>query len=872
MRWWQIKKKDADLARELQSDLLLEEEEQRERGVPPDEARYAARRAFGNPTVVKEQTYDAWGWTPFEHLFQDVRFGIRSLVKSPRFTIAAVLTLALGIGANTAMFSVIHSVLLKSWPFRDSDRLVFVSQRQANGNSNLFSTQDFLEWKQQGRLLATISAHVSAEFNLSRVGTQPERVAGGEVSHDWLPTLGVEPMFGRLFSAQEDVAGAGNFVVLSSALWKDRYGAEPHIVGQPIQLNGAPYTVVGVLPAGFNGFNGKELLWTPLQLHSGSGVGASPNLHWLSGCVRLPNGVSLMQARSELDAIAARLHRQDPSGDVGFGVYLQTLNDAFTRDVRPALLMLMGSVGFVLLIACANVANLLLARGAVRQREMAVRTALGASPLRIIRQLLTESVLLAGTGGAIAIAIAFLLLRGMLAIHPPAVPRIEQTGIDGMVLAYSLLVSLVVGILFGLAPAIDAARVDVIDGLRERGSSSGRGLGRQHSVLVIAETALACMLLIGTGLTLRSLWSLKSVSLGFVPENVLTFRIAAPSQLTGSRISDFYHDVVERVRALPGVKSAAVARDLPLGGTDPSTPIDTEGKTPSPVQGETVTRYRAVGEDYFRTLQIPVLQGRTVDERDTANSPAVAIVSESLARKYWPGESAVDKRIKPRFADSSWCVVVGVVADVRHWGADIVIEPTAYYPYTQVPDSMRSLIEANMGIAVRSRLAQRDILHSVGAAVATVNSDVPVYDVKTMESMLADSDSLRNFDLLLLGAFSFLALALAAVGVYAVMAYSVSQRTREIGIRIALGAPSRDVLRLILRQGARPAIAGSVIGVAGAFLLRKIMASLLYGLSANDPLVLCLVPCVMVFVIVLACWLPARRATKIHPMIALRYE
>jgi predicted permease len=793
-------------------------------------------------------------------------------VKSPRFTIAAVLTLALGIGANVAMFSVIHSVLLKAWPVRDSSRLVVVSQRQAGGNSNLFSTRDFLDWKQQNGILAQMAAHVSWEFNLSGAGTQPERVPGGEVSYDWMPTLGSEPTLGRFFTAQEDVAGAGNFVVLSSALWKSRYSANPDIVGKSIQLDGAPYTVVGVMPVGFNGFNEKELLWRPLQLHPGSGVGASPNLHWLRGYIRLPDGVSLKQARSELDAVAARLRRQDPSGDMGFGVYLQTVNDAFTANVRPALVMLMGCVGFVLLIACTNVANLLLARCAIRQREMAVRTALGASPLRIIRQLLTESVLLAGSGGAIGIAIAFFLLHGILAIHTPAVPRIEQTGIDGAVLAFSLLVSVLVGILFGLAPATEATRVDVNDCLREHNSSTSRGFGRHRSILVISETALACMLLVGTGLALRSLWSLKSVKVGFTPEDVLTFRIAAPAQLTGSRISDFYHDVVERVLAVPGVQSATVARDFPLSGTDPSMPIDAEGKTPAPVQGEIVTRYRAVGENYFGTLQISVLQGRPFDEQDTASSSPVAIVSESLARKYWPGESAVGKRIKPRFAGSSWCIVVGVVGDVRHWGADVVIEPTAYYPYAQVPDSMRSLIEANLGIAVRSRLAQRDLLHPISAAIAGINSEVPVYDVKTMESMLADSNSLRNFDLLLLGGFSFLALALAAVGVYAVMAYSVSQRTREIGIRVALGASSRDVLRLILQRGASLAITGSVIGIAGAFFLRRIMANLLYGLSANDLLVLCFVPCLMISVVVLACWLPARRATKIDPMVALRYE
>jgi putative ABC transport system permease protein len=809
-----------------------------------------------------------------EKLLQDIRYGTRSLVKSPRFTVAAVLTLALGIGANTAMFSIIRSVLLKPWAFHEPGRLLLVSQRQADGNGNLFSTQDFLDWKQQGGLLARMGAHVSWQFNLSSIGAQPERIAGGQVSYDLLPVLGVQPMLGRLFSAQEDVAGSGNFVVLSAVLWKNRYGADPRIMGKPIQLDGTSYTVVGVMPAGFNGFDAdsKELLWTPLQLRRNSGIGASPNIHWLGACIRLPDGVSLERARSELDAVALRLHGQDPAGDVGFGVYLQTLNDAFTSDVRPALLMLMGCVGFVLLIACANVANLLLTRGAARQREMAVRTALGASPLRVIRQLLTESVILAGAGGAAGVAIAFLLLRGVLAIHPPQVPRIEQTAIDGTVLAYSFLISVVVGILFGLAPAIEAVRIDITDSLREHGSSAGRGFGRHRSILVIAETALACMLLICTGLALRSLWSLRNVELGFVAKDVLAFRIAAPSQLKGPQISDFYQRAVERIRAVPGVQSAAVARDFPLGGTDPSMPILTENKTAAPVQGEIVTRYRTVGDDYFRTLEIPLLQGRAFDSRDTASSPAVAIVSESLAHKYWPGESPIGKRLKPSFPGSSWCVVVGVAADVRHWSVDVAVEPTAYYPYTQVPDSMRSMLQANMGIALRSTLAESDLLRSINAAVAAVNQNVPVYDAKTMDSMLADSGSLRNFDLSLLGGFSLLALLLAAVGVYAVMAYSVSQRTREIGIRIALGAHSQDVLHLILRQGARLAIAGSVIGVAGAFLLRKIMASFLYGLSANDPLVLSVVPCVMVLVILLACWLPARRATKIDPIVALRYE
>jgi predicted permease len=807
-----------------------------------------------------------------ESFLQDIRYGARSLLKSSRFTLAAVLTLGLGIGANTAMYSVIHSVLLNPWPFKDPASVLVVSQRQANGNLNLFSTQDFLAWKQQGGLLANIAAHVNWEYNLNSTHDQPERIAGGRMSYDMLPMLGVHPMLGRFFSAQEDVAGSGNFVVLSYVLWKNRYKGNPRITGTAIQLDGEPYTVVGVMPAGFDIFGGKELLWTPLQLTGDNGIGSSPTVHWLGGFIRLPDGVSVQQAGAELDGIAARLHREDATSDVGFGVYLRTLNDAFTSEVRPALLMLMGCVALVLLIACSNVANLLLVRGSARRRETALRTALGASPLRVVRQVLTESLLLASIGGALGVAIAFLVLRGMLAMHPPSVPRIEEVSVDGHVLAYSLLISLAVGILFGMAPAIEAARVDVNDGLNERGGASSGGFGPHRSVLVITETALASILLIGAGLAMKSLWSLRSVELGFVSTNVLTFRIAAPSQLTGQPIADFYHQVAERIQAVPGVQAAAVARDLPMSGTDPSMPIAVEGKNPIAVQDEVITRYRAVGGDYFRTLEIPVLRGRAFDEHDTASTPAVAIVSESLSRKYWPGDNPIGKRLKPDFKGSPWCTVVGVVGDVRHWGADVDIEPTAYYPYTQVPDTIRQLLEANMAIAIRSTLAQSDLLNSIRAAVAGVNKNVAVYEVKTMDSMVMDSGSLRRFDLSLLGVFSALALLLAAIGVYAVMAYSVAQRTKEIGIRIALGAHSRDVFRLILKQGARLAVAGVVIGVVAAFFLRNLMASFVYGLSANDPVIISIVTSVVLLVILLACYLPARRATKVDPMVALRNE
>jgi predicted permease len=803
-----------------------------------------------------------------ERLLQDVRYGTKSLQKSKRFTVAAVLTLALGIGANSAMFSVIRAVLLKPWGYPEPERLMVVSQRDGKGNTNVFSTQDFLDWKQQGGLLATMGAHVQWQFNLSRLGEPAQRITGGQVSSDLLPTLGVQPMLGRVFSAQEDKPGAGQFVVLSYAFWHERLGGDARIVGQSIQLDGVPHVVVGVMPQGF--VQNDEMLWTPLQLNRDSGLGASPNIHWLLGFVRLPKGMNLKEAKAQLDGTAERVHRQNATSAEGFGVELQTFNDAFTGDAKPALLMLMGCVGFVLLIACVNVANLLLGRGVSRFREIAVRTALGASRTRIVRQLLTESVILATAGCVAGVGVAFLLLRGMLAIHPPQVPRMEQTGLDAVVLGYSLLVSVVVGILFGLAPALDAAKVDINAGLRERGSSAGRGFGRQRSILVISETALACMLLIGAGLALRSLWSLRSVELGFVPDNLLSFRIAAPAQLKGAQIAEFYRQVVARVRSAPGVQQAATARDLPLSDTDPSMPIETEGKATD--QNLAVTRFRAVGDGYFRTLGISVLQGRVFKENDTASAAAVAMVSESVAKEYWPGESAIGKRIKPKFAGSPWYQVVGVAADVRHKGSSEEIEPTTYYPYTQIPEAMLPLVESYMTIAVRSSLAQGDLLRSVEAAVAAVDSNTPVYDVKTMNAMVAESGSLRNFDFTLLFAFSMLALSLAAVGVYAVMAYSVSQRTKEIGVRIALGADARNIRRLILRHGALLAVAGSVLGVVGALLLQKAMASFIYGVSWNDPIVMLLVPCIMILVVLAACWIPARRATKIDPMMALRCE
>jgi len=807
-----------------------------------------------------------------QSLLQDIRYGLRSLLNSPRFTVGSVLTLALAIGVNTAMFSIIQTVLLEPWPVKDPARVIAVLQRQADGNQNNFSTADFLDWKEQGGLLAHMGAHVAWQFNLSNPGETPERIIGGKISYDLFPTFGVVPVLGRFFTPEEDAPNSGHFVLLSNTIWKNRFRSDHAIVGKAISLDGAPYTVVGVMPAGFSYFGNKDLLWTPLELERGGGIGGSPNIHWLLGFIRLPDGMTLKQAQVQLDSVAARLHQENATADVGFGLSLLSLNDNFAGSVRPALVMLMSCVGFVLLIACANIANLLLVRSTARRREMAVRTALGASRLRIVRQLLTESVLLSVAGGLLGIGLAFAALRAVLALHPPSVPRMDQVSINFTVLACSLFASLLVGLLFGLAPAAGAARLDVNEGLRGRAGSSSRGFAGQRALLIIVENALACILLTGTGLALSSLWSIRNVDLGFVPANLLTFRIAAPSTLTGQQVTEFYRQVGDRVRAIPGIASAVIARNLPMSGADPSMPIAVDGKNPAPVQGEIVTRYRAVGDGYFRTLQIPILHGRDFNADDTASSPFVAIVSQSLEQKYWPGESPIGKHVKPNFNGSSWCTVVGVAADVRHWGADVDIEPTAYYPYTQIPDSIRPLLEATMSVAVRSGLAENALLSSIRAATAQVSTSTPIFDFQSMTSMVSDSGTLRRFDLSLLAIFSALALTLAAVGVYAVTAYSVSQRTREIGVRIALGAGRHDVLRLILGQSGRLALAGILIGVPAAFLLRKLMASLLYGIGENNPIVLVSVPMVMMLVVLIACYGPARRAATTDPIRALREE
>jgi len=805
-----------------------------------------------------------------ETLIQDIRYGFRMLVKSPGFTAIAVITLALGIGTNTAMFSVVNSVLLRSVPFHDSSRVMVVWKTMSNGAPNAFSTPAFLEIRQQGDLLVHLGAFSNISYNLAGKDL-PERIAGGKVNFDLFPVLGVQPILGRTFAAEEDHPGAGHAVILSHALWQTRFGSAHTILGRAVTLDGDPYTVVGVMPAGFHVLSDKELFWVPLQLEAASAQASARNVHWLFGFTRLAPGTSQKQVQTVLDAVAARLKAQDATGEGGFGVTLQPVSDFVNGDVKPALLLLMGSVGFVLLIACSNVANLLLARGTIRRREISIRTALGAARMRVIRQLLTESVLLSLMGGLLGLGLAWFAVKALVAFHPSSIPSVNTIGIDATVLIFTALLCGIVGIVFGVAPALEGSKVNVSEALKEGARGSSGGFGKHRVILVVTETALASILLIGAGLSLKSLWRAESVDPGFNPAGELTFRVAAPSQFKGEQIPLFYQQVLERVRVLPGVQTAVLARNLPMSGTDPSMPIAIEGTPPPPSQVPVVTRFRAVGPDYFSGLQTSLLGGREFSEHDTAAAPKVAIVSESLAKLYWPKENALGKRLKPELTGGEWCTVVGVAADVRHWAADVDVEPTAYYPYAQVPEAFLPLLEGSMTIALRSRNAA-GLLSSIRSAVADVDKTVPIYDVKSMEAMVADSGSLRRFGMWLIGAFAALALTLATLGIYGVMAYSVSQRTREIGIRIALGAQRWNVLRLIMEQGAKLALVGVVVGLVGAVALTRVMTSLLFGVSATDLGTFSVVPVIVLVLILLGCYIPARRATKLDPVVALRDE
>ena len=804
-------------------------------------------------------------------LLHDMRYAARLQRKNPGFTIVAVIALALGIGANTAIFSVVNTVLLRPLPYKDSERLVMVWEDATRHGypRDTPAAANFVDWRDQNQVFEGMAAIADMSFNLTGSG-DPERLEGRRVSATLFPLLGVEPQLGRVFTAAEDQPGAQRVVLLSYALWQRRFGGDQGIVGKALTLNGESHVVVGVMPARFQFPSSDDQAWVPMALTQQES--GNRNRHYLQVLARLKPGVSLAQAQSEMNTIAARLQQQYPQSNAELGATVQPLHEHLVGDIKPALLVLLGAVGLVLLIACANVANLLLARAAVRQKEIAVRVALGARRWRLIRQFLTESVLLSSLGGLVGLAVAYGGLVLLKAFIPEDISQARDISIDLKVLGFTFLVSVATGLIFGLAPAMQAARFNQAETLKEGGRDAATGGGgkRLRGLLVTAEVAISLVLLIGAGLLINSFLRLRNVDPGFRADNLLTMKIVLPEPKYEEmeRRSAFYTDLINRIQSLGGVRSAAVTSNLPLYRQGNSISIGIEGRPAPPPGQELIVVTRIISPGYFATMSIPLLLGRQLTEQDTETTPNVVVISETMARRYWPGEDAVGKRIALGRIRSQedWVQVVGVVKDVRQFELTADPKPQMYLSYRQAGffDS-RDLV-------VKTDVDPASMAATVRKAVWEIDKDQPVSNIQTMEEILADSIARQRFSMLLLAIFAAVALVLAGVGIYGVMSYSVAQRTREIGIRMALGAQTGAVLKLAVGYGMKLVLAGLVIGLIAAFALTRVMSTLLFGVTATDPTTFTLISLLLIAVAVIASYIPARRATRVNPIIALRYE
>jgi predicted permease len=804
-----------------------------------------------------------------ETLIQDLRYAVRMLIRKPAFTLVVVAALALGIGANTAIFSVVNSILLRPLPYRDPDRLamIWMNNKRMNVDQDIHSFANYLDYRDQNQVFETMAAYSGISLNLVGVG-EPERIIGSAATASLFEVLGVAAERGRVFTVEEETIGQNRVAVLSYGLWQRRFGGDPNIVGQDIQLSDVSRTVIGVMPPSFKFPHKDAEIWVPLALDDNQKRSRSSFGYYAIG--RLKPGVSLEQAQAEMGTIASNLESQYPVLD-GLGVNLVPLHQQVTGRVRPALLVLLGTVAFVLLIACANVANLLLARSAGREREIAIRTALGANRKRLIRQLLTESALMGLAGGAVGILIAKWGLSALIALSPEDIPRLDQIGIDGRVLAFTLLVSLATGLIFGLVPAIQASRPDLNESLKESGRSSTSGVERRRvrSSLVVLEVALSLVLLIGAGLMIKSFSRLQKVELGFNPDRLLSMNIQlSRTKYQGPLSTQFFRQLIERVEAMPGVESAGATTAIFIDALPNSTNFTVEGMPPTPAAEQIETPVDSVTPSYFRTMGIGLLQGREFTEQDGLESPPVAIINNTFARRFWPGESPLGRRYK--FGDSNsnapWMTIVGVVDDMRRTGLDVDVRCETFLPYTQ-----RRFI-GFLSLVVRAKSDPRGIATAVRDQVWSIDPGQPVSHIRTMDQMLDGMMAQRRLNMVLFALFGAVALVLAAVGVYGVISYSVTQRTHEIGIRMALGAGRADVLKLIVRNGMTLVLIGVGLGLIAAFALTRLMTTLLFEVSATDLATFAAISGILSAVGLAACFVPALRAIKVDPMVALRYE
>jgi putative ABC transport system permease protein len=847
---------DEERARELEAYLEIETDENIARGMSPEEARYAARRKLGNPTLIREEIYrmNSLGW--LETIWEDLRFALRTLVKNPSFTLVAILTLALGIGANTAIFSVVYAVLLRPLPFKDPGRLVMVWETWEKRGENrvVVSPANFRDWEEQSKTLE----HMTALWwwgSVITINGEPTDVPAVRVTSDFFDTLGVIPARGRTFSLEEQRHKGFRVAIVSDLLWR-RLGSDPNLIGKTLQLNQAPYTVIGIMPPGFN-FPWDDDVWFPLPQDA---LGQKRGDHFLRVIGKLKQGVSLGQAQSEMNTIAARLRQAYPqeNGSIGIGVNVVSLQEQTVGEVRRALLVLLAAVGCLLLIACANVANLMLARAAGQRREFALRLALGAGRGRVIRYVLGESILLAVAGGGLGVAWAYLGVQAFVAFDPVKLPRIQEIAVNPRMLLFTLSVAVFTGILFGLAPAWRSSRLDLSDELKDGSERqcAKPSHSRGRSALAVAQIALSLVLLTGAGLLLRSFVQRVSVPLGFRPDGLLAVELPW-------NINPQVDQLLERLRTLPGVQSAGAAASFPNDPPNTSAPIEVEGQPVTRVE-ELDAGKTPVTADYFRAAGISLHQGRFIAATDTATAPRVAVINEALTHRCFQGQDPIGKHV--RFQGDAWFTVIGVVGDVKGFGVDGDPMPNAYFSRLQVEWGNP------VYVLIRTAVPPSSLAAAVRKEVRSWNKNIVISRLARVDDLLSESVTVPRFYMLLVLAFAALALTLAAVGVYGLLNYSVAHRTHEIGVRMALGAERGDVLEMILGQGFTLIMTGVVLGLAGAWASTRALQSMLFQVHATDAAAFLGSCLVLVSVGLLACYLPARRATKVDPMVALRYE
>ena len=860
------KRPASDFHAEIEAHLQLEIERLQEEGLNEEEARAAARCAFGNVTQAQERFYESGLWLWWDRLRQDVRFGLRMLAKSPGFTTVAVLTLALAIGANTAIFSVVDAVLLRPLPFRDPARLVWATEHFAFGPSTVVSA-DFPAWKDRNNVFEEIAAFGGTSgANLTGTG-QPARVTVTNVTTGLFSMLGVQPVAGRAFLAEEGKQGREHVAVLSETLWRNSFGADPRIIGETIRLDGAGYLVVGVMPASLRP---QADVWTPLALDAEIFSPHSPRWMMLAAIGRLKPGIAISKAQADLQLLAQEMDKEYPPQAAQFRAHetveVIPLHDMLVQNVRSLLLILLGTVGFVLLIACANVANLLLSRSVVRGREIAVRAALGAGRLRLARQLLTEGLLLAAIGGVLGSITGLWATKILGDLIPATLPA--SVRLDPRIFGFSAAIITLASFLFGLIPALITSRADVNEALKEGGLRLGASAGthRLRGVMSAGEIGLSLILLVGAGLLVRSFLRLTEVDLGFDPQSLLVATVERPltAAFDSQQHSAFFQASLERIRNLPGVKEAALTQRYPLGPPHNATMmLRIQGaenfRPPQPIS---VTE---ISPDYFHVMRIRLLKGRTFSASDVAGAQEVVTVNESLARMLFGAHDAIGQHISFGGPSAPWKEVVGVVANVREDALEKEPVPEIFVPYLQQPSF-------SMAFVLRTESSPLILAGAVREAVQSIDKNQPLSGATTMDEVIAKSVAPRRFRMLLLGLFALLALLLAVIGVYGVMAYSSTQRTHEFGVRIALGADRQDILKLVVRQGFKLALLGVSIGVGGALLLTRVLSSLLYEVSAHDPLTFSAVAALLMLVALAASYIPARRAMKVDPIVALRYE